>query len=299
VTKAVQGRGPAAAKTSAHPSKPFPPKGAVKASLPHAAVALFVVLVAVIYFNSSKGERDRSDQQAAGLRKAGTSEDAGVTDRAAQRAAIRKLRDRKVLVIEEACDPGAPTEKQVTSINFCGTMSFGDENIPDDLLAQLRHFPELQSLNLGDCKITGGQLKYLAGLNRMASLVLSHTAVDDSGLENISLLEAIESLNLRNTAISDAGLGHIAELRNLKVLDLSKTKVTDAGIKKLRPLRDLKWLLLAETALTDAGLDQLASLGSLGRLTINQTDVTKEGIARLKGAIPRLAVDCDLYNPVP
>ncbi len=262
-------------------------RATAKSSLLPAAIALFVVLVGVIYFS-------KSNQQSARPKDQGTmSQDADRTDKATEQAAVLKLRARKILVIEEAADPAAPKDKQVTSINFCGAMYFGNQPVPDDLLAQLRHFPELQSLNLGDCRVTGGQLRYLAGLNRLASLVLSGTAVDDDGLEKISLLESIESLYLRDTAISDAGLDHVAELRNLKVLDLRKTRVTDAGVKKLKPLTAMKWLLLAETSLSDAGLDDLASLKSLGRLTINKTEVTKDGIAKLKRAIPGLTVDSD------
>ena len=235
-----------------------------KTSLLPAAIALFVVLVGVIYFS-------KSNQQSARPKDQGTmSQDADRTDKATEQAAVLKLRARKILVIEEAADPAAPKDKQVTSINFCGAMYLGNQPVPDNLLARVAHFPELQSLNLGDCRVTGGQLKYLAGLNRLASLVLSGTAVDDNSLEKISLLESIESLNLRDTAISDAGLDHVAELRNLKVLDLRKTRVTDAGVKKLKPLTAMKWLLLAETSLSDAGLDDLASLKSLGRLTINK-----------------------------
>jgi hypothetical protein len=287
VTKSVQNRRPAAKRSArAFP----PPRGAAKPSILPAAVVLFVVLAAVVYFNKFKGERDLTARQAAAKleKERMASEDAIRGDRAAEQAAVRKLRDRKVLVIEEACDPNAPNDRHVTSINFCG------QPVDDDLLAQLRHLPALQSLNASDCKITGGQLKYLAGLNQMASLVLSNTAIDDKGLENISLLESIESLILCDTAISDAGLDHVAELRNLKILDLSKTKVTDAGIKKLLPLASLEHLLLAETSLTDAGLDQLASLPKLRRLTIYKTNVTQAGTARLKQAMPRLTkIDFD------
>ena len=212
-----------------------------------------------------------------------------------EEAAAKKLQRHKILVISELGENAGHEERHVTSVNFCGASVFGEKKVPDECLEQLAFFPELQSLNVGDCRISSDQLKYLAAarLGKLASLVLSHTAIDDKGLKHLRPLRALESLTLRETAISDAGLDPVAALAELKVLDLSKTKVTDAGVKKLQQLDNLKWLLLAETALTDAGLDDLAPLTNLGRLTINKTNVTPEGIKRLKQAIPRLAVDFD------
>ena len=172
-------------------------------------------------------------------------------------------------------------------------MYFGNQPVPDNLLAQLRHFPELQSLNLGDCRVTGGQLKYLAGLNRLASLVLSGTAVDDDGLEKY------QSAGVDRVAEPPryGNLGRRAGPRRRASQSQGAGPQEDAsdrrGREKLKPLTAMKWLLLAETSLSDAGLDDLASLKSLGRLTINKTEVTKDGIAKLKRAIPGLTVDSD------
>jgi len=271
-----------ATPTRAPVKKSNPPRGAAKPAVVLLEIALLVVLGVVVYHKFGP----KSDRRDAAVEKA-------------EQAAAKTLRQQKVLVIMETHDPAVPDDKRVTSVNFCGTSVFGNKPIDDSLLAELDCFTDLQSLNVGDCKITGVQLKYFAGLKKMASLVLSDTAVDDRGLENLRALEAIESLNLRDTAISDAGLDSIAALRNLKVLDLSKTEVTDAGIKKLLPLGDLKWLLLAETSLTDHGLDQLAPLVHLGRLTLNKTHVTAAGMAKLKRSIPGLAIDFDNPNAQP
>ena len=150
----------------------------------------------------------------------------------AQRDAAKILEKQKILVIIETPDPAYPDDKLVTSINFCGNPEKKTE-IDEEVLRQMANFPDLQSLNAADCKITSDQLKYLAGLTKMASLVLSGTSVTDEGLAHLRPLVGIESLHLKDTAVSDAGLDHLAALTNLKVLDLSKTKVTDAGLKKL------------------------------------------------------------------
>jgi hypothetical protein len=214
----------------------------------------------------------------------------------AQRDAAKILEKRKILVIIETPDPARPNDKLVTSINFCGSP---DKKSPVDkeVLDQMANFPDLQSLNAADCRLTGEQLKYLAPLTKMASLVLSGTSVDDAGLANLQPLTGIESLHLKDTAVTDAGLDHVAALTNLKVLDLSKTKITDAGVKKLQPLANLKWLLMSDTAITDAGLQELAAMQNLGRLTITETKVTPEGVAKLKQANGKLSIDYEPPKP--
>jgi uncharacterized membrane protein YtjA (UPF0391 family) len=250
----------------------------------------------------------------------------------AEQAAAQTLRERKILVIEEphtpaaseearkpatpeeSRKPAAPKDKRVTSVNFCGTSVFGDKPVDDELLAELCHFTDLQSLNVGDCKVTGSQLRYLSGLTKMASLVLSNTSVDDKGLANLGPLEAIESLNLRDTAISDAGLDYIGEpripygtvlcivlLAASGILAFSRIYVAGAGIAKLlffvltlltvlslpaggvprAPLRNLKVLDLSKTKITDAGIKKLLPLQNLKWLLLAETSISDAGLEQL------------------
>ncbi|HEY4308227.1 MAG TPA: hypothetical protein VGN12_02145 [Pirellulales bacterium] len=93
--------------------------------------------------------------------------------------------------------------------------------------------------------------------------------------------------------VDDALLERVAEHKSLKRLYLNGTKITDAGLERLGGLGELEELSLEDTAISDAGLVHLATLASLKELSLGHTRVTPEGVARLKQAIPTLAVKTD------
>ncbi len=79
-----------------------------------------------------------------------------------------------------------------------------------DCLGQLKYFPKLRTLTLGNPDIDDGMLKYLEPLNQLRDLVIA------------------------NEEITDAGLEHLTKLNDLRTLHLRATKTTDEGVKKLQ-----------------------------------------------------------------
>ena len=79
----------------------------------------------------------------------------------------------------------------------------------DDDLADLKLFPQLQSLSIDETRIT------------------------DAGLVHIKPLTSLTELSLDDTGIGDAGIAHLNGLVNLRKLTLAHTKVTDAGLVSL------------------------------------------------------------------
>jgi Zn-dependent protease len=137
------------------------------------------------------------------------------------------------------------------------------------------------------------QLKYVAVFDELEILHLNATRVTDAGLRHLQGLPALQWLYLKNTAVTDAGLSQLRKLVQLRSLHLGGTKVTDAGLKQLRSLRRLEWLSLSHTRVTDAGLEEIKNLPRLKYIHLSGTKVSPQAIARLKKAMPSLAI-----NPV-
>ncbi len=108
-------------------------------------------------------------------------------------------------------------------------LEFGDEE-----MAYVGQLTEIETLRLGDTRVTGAGLKYLRGLTRLKTLWLDGTRVEDSSLIHVAQLPNLEHLDLSRTRVSNDGLEHLARLVNLKQLDLKNTLVTEAGIFALR-----------------------------------------------------------------
>ena len=73
------------------------------------------------------------------------------------------------------------------------------------------------------------------GLRQLQSLNLGDTRVTDAGLEHLKELTELRSLDFHSpspayrTNVGDAGLEYLKRLTKLESLDLTYTKVTDTG----------------------------------------------------------------------
>ena len=108
-------------------------------------------------------------------------------------------------------------------------LEFGDEE-----MAHIGKLTEIETLRLGDTRVTGAGLSHLRGLTRLKTLWLEGTRVEDSSLIHVAQLPNLEHLSLSRTRVSNDGLEHLIRLVNLKQLYLKNTKVTEAGIFALR-----------------------------------------------------------------
>ena len=96
----------------------------------------------------------------------------------------------------------------------------------------------------------GGGLFHHKGLPSLQSLDLGDTKITDGGLEYLKGLTNLETLDLMKTQVTDIGLERLTGLNQLRELDLRGTKVTDAGVKELQ--QALPNCKIAESAASDA-----------------------------------------------
>jgi cellulose synthase/poly-beta-1,6-N-acetylglucosamine synthase-like glycosyltransferase/Leucine-rich repeat (LRR) protein len=157
----------------------------------------------------------------------------------------------------------------------------------DAAFEPVRHFRQLQQLELQETNVTSGLFRHLEGLDQLQGLALGGTGVADAGFSGISKLLNLESLELDRTRISGESLQHLAGLTRLHSLDLRHTRVDDAGLSHLGNLVHLEELLLEDTPITGAGFDQLKGLDKLVTLNLNGTRVGDSALRRL-GKLPRL-----------
>jgi len=112
----------------------------------------------------------------------------------------------------------------------------------------------------------------------------------DGVLDPIGRVSTLMYLNLASTGITDAGLTHLKGLKNLTRLHLEETRISDAGLANLGDLTSLTYLNLHSTAVSDRGLERLYGLRNLQRIYLWGTNTTEAGRAKLKAALPQVAI---------
>ena len=116
-------------------------------------------------------------------------------------------------------------------------MSIVGSGADDEGIAKLAGLERLETLELGNGKITGPGLKELGGLRLLKSLNLSGSPLDDYGAQWLRSFPAMETLDLSKTKITDRSLDTIATLTNLRSLAINETQVTAEGLMKLKDLK--------------------------------------------------------------
>jgi hypothetical protein len=100
----------------------------------------------------------------------------------------------------------------------------------------------------------------------------------------------VESERQQKAAID--ALGGTVEVQDGHIVkvDLHDSKTQDADLANLKGLAKLESVDLRGTAVTDAGLELLQELPTLQYVDVSLTQVTEPGVAKLKQAIPNIAV---------
>ena len=150
------------------------------------------------------------------------------------------------------------------------------ESVTDEGIAHLKHWKNLEHLDLRGTKVTSTLFEHIARMTSLRFLDVGYSRVNDDSfelLENLDQLEhlafggnkmsgtALPSLKLLpalkelsvsghqrtdsglwSVAVTDFNIGHIAQLPRLEVLDLGETNVSDRGIAELARLKNLHTL---------------------------------------------------------
>jgi hypothetical protein len=143
------------------------------------------------------------------------------TDQDKAVAAVEKLGGKAEV---DATQPGKP----VIAVDLRG------KEVTDEDLEQLKHFPQLQKLDLSVTKITDAGLATVGGLTQLQGLDLSGTQITDEGLQHLKGLKQLRTLKLNLLDhVTDAGLDHLKGMTQLRELEAGSRGFTKKGIKKL------------------------------------------------------------------
>jgi Leucine-rich repeat (LRR) protein len=192
-------------------------------------------------------------------------------------------------------------------------LSIDDSGFEDDMLQDLRQWPRLRQLYIGDLNvepnISDRGLEMIGRCHNLERLWISHAfrKVGDDGVAPLGQLTQLRELNLLNTYLTDKGIVHFSGLTQLREFELSATYITDAatetlsqllsleslrlahcekltdqGIARLTPLKNLRFLDLAYTNVTDAVVESLAKMPSLKEVDLSECPkITDRGLRRL------------------
>ena len=171
------------------------------------------------------------------------------------------------------------------------------ESVTDLGIAHLKHWKNLEHLNLRGTKVTSSLFEHVAKMTKLRFLDVGHSRVNDDLFELLESLDHLEHLSFGGNKMSGAALPLLKSLPALKELSVSGQQRTDSGlwsvsvtdfnIGHIAQLRRLEVLDLGETNVSDRGVAELARLKNLHTLDLRATRVTGKGIAALAG-LPEL-----------
>ena len=109
-----------------------------------------------------------------------------------------------------------------------------DCTIDTSILRDLRHYPELTSLRLGQVPLKPDDFQQIYAIENLTRLSLPFTELTDANLAGVEKLENLDSLELQYTPLTDASIPRLAKLSGLSKLDITGTDITPEGVERLR-----------------------------------------------------------------
>ncbi len=167
------------------------------------------------------------------------------------------------------------------------------EYVTDTGIAHLKHWTNLEHLNVRGTKVTSMLFEHLTNMVLLRSLDIGHSRVNDDNFERLAELPNMERLSFGGNKMSGSALPLLKLLPKLCELSIGGQQRTDSGlwsvsvgdfnIGNIAELASLKMLDLSDTTITDSGVAQLARLDKLETLNLNRTKLTGKGVATLAG----------------
>lgn len=164
----------------------------------------------------------------------------------------------------------------------------------DAHLAELIHFPHLESITIGDRSPPGiGVPTTDAGIASLAAVEsLQHLSVHlaphitDNSLEHIGKLANVRILGIVGAPITNQGVANLVGMSSLESLELDiriAPQPIDVGrIRRRKSLDNLTQLYLTGKGFDDQTLAAISPLPKLESLTLTGTAITDVGLAPLK-----------------
>jgi len=174
-------------------------------------------------------------------------------------------------------------------------------------LVQFAKFPNLKHIalihtSLGRNDFTGKGLAPLAAMPNLRRLGIGGCKFNDGGMAAVAKLAQLEDLRIGHTYQTEAGNVHLKSLSHLKILWLGQSlqphpnssnplSLTEATLDVLVEMKSLEVLQLSQARYTADALARLRALPNLKRLGLNNIDLTAADVAKLKAALPNVAID--------
>jgi hypothetical protein len=185
------------------------------------------------------------------------------------------------------------------------TLSFNSSGFSDDGCQVLAGLTKLRSLALfhpsrSNAAFTGAGLVHLAGLPELENLTLAGANVGDAALAAIATLPRLKGLRLWHNIETAEGLKALSGMASLRRLTLGQrlagrpprpASLSDAALPGIARITGLEELTLQEARLSGEALLKLKELPNLRKLTVSQVDTPAADIAKLKAALPTVAIE--------
>lgn len=165
-------------------------------------------------------------------------------------------------------------------------MDLKGSSVTDDGLKHLAKLTNLESISLGNTKVTSAGLMAMVELPKLISMNLTACTVTLPMMETLSKLEKLEVLSLESGKIGDAELPPLVNLPRLKDLNLNYCPISDNGFKVLGMLKHLEILRVAHSPINGSGMQFMKRKKTevgLRILDAKKTRFGEQGLQFLKG----------------
>ncbi|HEY4308210.1 MAG TPA: hypothetical protein VGN12_02060 [Pirellulales bacterium] len=176
-----------------------------------------------------------------------------------------------------------PQHKRLFTLSLTGT-GVSDAGLAGIAVAM----PELRSLRITSCPLTGVNFACLRSCQNLNSLSLYQCAITDDDVAGIAQLDELRFLTMsRDFQLTDEALRHIGVMTNLTWLDVQGAWFTDNGAQHLVGLTSLTQLSLNSKTgkFTDAG--PFIAIKNLTNLALGPQGLPASTAQQLQANMPR------------
>lgn len=114
-------------------------------------------------------------------------------------------------------------------------------DVTDEMLNQLKMFPQLKSLNLGCTNLNDEGFKIVSSLSGLEQLNIQETEITDDGMQHLKNMLSLKDLRIKgNDQLTNNCIKHFKGMKSLKEIGIHETSIDQNGLKELLKYCDLK-----------------------------------------------------------
>lgn len=158
-----------------------------------------------------------------------------------------------------------------------------NKQLGDAAMDNLKYFPDLRFLDIGDTAIGDAGFQHIAQLKKLEKIMFGDTKVDDGGMVALANLGELGDVSFGRDNVTDTGMQYLTSCKKLASIDASETSITDKSMTSLVSLPRLGSLNLESTKITDKSLPLFIKMKALNWLNVDETEFSGAALAELKG----------------